>query len=125
MAGGAASPGCRRTKEERKPAWPPCPRGGGGFFLYRDVGRLGPVGLLEERGGGASRSRIGPEPLEETFTPFVFAERLQGTRAAVKKAIMDQRRLAGVGNIYANEALFRSEERRVGKECRSRWSPYH
>jgi formamidopyrimidine-DNA glycosylase len=36
----------------------------------------------------------------------VFADRLKGTRVAVKKAIMDQRRLAGVGNIYANEALF-------------------
>src|SRR3989440_5166977 len=47
-----------------------------------------------------------PISLEETFTPFVFAERLQGTRAAIKKAIMDQRRVAGVGNIYANEALF-------------------
>src|SRR6185295_11121540 len=50
--------------------------------------------------------RIGPEPLDETFTPFVFADRLTGTRTAVKKAIMDQRRVAGVGNIYANEALF-------------------
>jgi len=36
----------------------------------------------------------------------VFAERLKGTRAAIKKAIMDQRRVAGIGNIYANEALF-------------------
>ena len=36
----------------------------------------------------------------------MLAERLKGTRTAVKKAIMDQRRLAGVGNIYANEALF-------------------
>src|SRR2546423_13282294 len=49
---------------------------------------------------------MGPEPLEEALPPFVFAERLQGTRTAVKKAIMDQRRLAGAGNIYANEALF-------------------
>src|SRR5207247_3031788 len=62
--------------------------------------------LLDERGWGDYTRRIGPEPLEETFTPFVFAERLKGTRAAIKKAIMDQRRVAGVGNIYANEALF-------------------
>ena len=54
----------------------------------------------------AYTGRIGPEPLDETFTPFVFAERLAGTRSAIKKAIMDQRRVAGVGNIYANEALF-------------------
>jgi formamidopyrimidine-DNA glycosylase len=37
-----------------------------------------------------------------------FAERLRGTRQAIKRALMDQRRLAGVGNIYANEALFRA-----------------
>src|SRR5437870_9290577 len=59
--------------------------------------------LLDERGWGDYTRRIGSEPLEETFTPFVFAERLKGTRAAIKKAIMDQRRVAGVGNIYANE----------------------
>src|SRR6266516_2781102 len=75
-------------------------------FVYRDVRRLGTIWLLDEKGWIAYTGRIGPEPLEETFTPFVFADRLKGTRTAVKKAIMDQRRLAGVGNIYANEALF-------------------
>jgi len=75
-------------------------------FVYRDVRRLGTIWLLNEEGWRAYTGRIGPEPLEEGFTPSVFAERLKGTRTAVKKAIMDQRRLAGVGNIYANEALF-------------------
>ena len=75
-------------------------------FVYRDVRRLGTIWLLDEEGWIAYTGRIGPEPLEETFTPLVFADRLRGTRTAVKKAIMDQRRLAGVGNIYANEALF-------------------
>ena len=75
-------------------------------FVYRDVRRLGTIWLLDEEGWIAYTGRIGPEPLEETFTPLVFADRLKGTRTAVKKAIMDQRRLAGVGNIYANEALF-------------------
>src|SRR5206468_5043026 len=62
----------------------------------------------DETGWATYTDRIGPEPLGETFTPFVFAERLEGTRAAIKKAIMDQRRVAGVGNIYANEALFQA-----------------
>ena len=75
-------------------------------FVYRDVRRLGTIWLLDEEGWIAYTGRIGPEPLGETFTPFVFADRLKGTRTAVKKAIMDQRRIAGVGNIYANEALF-------------------
>ncbi len=75
-------------------------------FVYRDVRRLGTIWLLDEEGWIAYTGRIGPEPLEDTFTPFVFANRLKGTRTAIKKAIMDQRRVAGVGNIYANEALF-------------------
>jgi len=94
------------TRDEAKYAVLTCTIDDGRLLVYRDVRRLGTVWLLDERGWGAYTSRIGPEPLEETFTPFVFAQRLKGTRAAIKKAIMDQRRVAGVGNIYANEALF-------------------
>ncbi len=94
------------TRAEAKYAVLTCTIEDGRLLVYRDVRRLGTVWLLDEKGWAAYTGRIGPEPLDETFTPFVFAERLQGTRAAIKKAIMDQRRLAGVGNIYANEALF-------------------
>ncbi|HYX82981.1 MAG TPA: bifunctional DNA-formamidopyrimidine glycosylase/DNA-(apurinic or apyrimidinic site) lyase [Gemmatimonadales bacterium] len=94
------------TRSELKYAVLLCTLSDGRIFVYRDVRRLGTVLLLDEDGWIAYTARIGPEPLEETFTPFVFADRLKGTRTAVKKAIMDQRRLAGVGNIYANEALF-------------------
>ena len=94
------------TRDELKYAVLICTLSDGRKFVYRDVRRLGTIWLLEEDGWIAYTGRIGPEPLEETFTPFVFADRLKGTRTAVKKAIMDQRRLAGVGNIYANEALF-------------------
>ena len=94
------------TREELQYAVLICTLNDGPTFVYRDVRRLGTVWLLDEEGWIAYTGRIGPEPLEETFTPFVFADRLKGTRTAVKKAIMDQRRLAGVGNIYANEALF-------------------
>jgi len=94
------------TRDELKYAVLICTLSDGRRFVYRDVRRLGTIWLLEEKGWIAYTGRIGPEPLEQTFTPFVFADRLKGTRTAVKKAIMDQRRLAGVGNIYANEALF-------------------
>ena len=94
------------SREELKYAVLICTLTDGRKFVYRDVRRLGTIWLLDEKGWIAYTGRIGPEPLEETFTPFVFADRLKGTRTAVKKAIMDQRRLAGVGNIYANEALF-------------------
>jgi len=94
------------TKHEKKYAVLTCTLEDARLLVYGDVRRLGTVWLLDERGWAAYSDRIGPEPLEDTFTPFVFAERLKGTRAAIKKVIMDQRRVAGVGNIYANEALF-------------------
>jgi formamidopyrimidine-DNA glycosylase len=94
------------TRAELKYAVLLCTLSDGRVFVYRDVRRLGTIWLLDEEGWVAYTGRIGPEPLEEAFTPLVFAERLKGTRTAVKKAIMDQRRVAGVGNIYANEALF-------------------
>jgi len=83
-----------------------CDLADGWRFVYRDVRRLGTVWLLDERGWAAYTARLGPEPLEPDFTPAVLAAALARTRVAIKKAIMDQRLLAGVGNIYANEALF-------------------
>ena len=94
------------SRAERRYAVLVCTLEDGRLLVYRDVRRLGTVWLLDEPGWTAYTTRLGPEPLDETFTPFVLAERLRGTRVAIKKAIMDQRRLAGVGNIYANEALF-------------------
>ncbi|HEU5260555.1 MAG TPA: bifunctional DNA-formamidopyrimidine glycosylase/DNA-(apurinic or apyrimidinic site) lyase [Gemmatimonadales bacterium] len=94
------------TKDEKKYAVLTCTLEDARLLVYGDVRRLGTVWLLDEKGWAAYSGRLGPEPLEETFTPFVFADRLKGTRAAIKKVIMDQRRVAGVGNIYANEALF-------------------
>jgi formamidopyrimidine-DNA glycosylase len=79
---------------------------GGRVLTFRDVRRLGAVLLLPPARWKAYTARIGPEPLERGFTPSRMAEVLAGGRLAVKKALMDQRRLAGVGNIYANEALW-------------------
>ncbi len=49
---------------------------------------------------------LGPEPLGRNFTASSLAEKLQGKKVAIKLAIMDQRVVVGVGNIYASEALF-------------------
>ena len=94
------------SREEGRYAVLTCVLEDGRRFVFRDVRRLGTLWLLDEAGWMSYSARIGPEPLAETFTPFVLAHCLRGTRVAIKKAIMDQRRLAGVGNIYANEALF-------------------
>ena len=75
-------------------------------LVYRDVRRLGTLLLLDARGWSRYTAAIGPEPLEADFTPERLGEALGRSRQAVKKVIMDQKYLAGVGNIYANEALF-------------------
>ena len=51
-------------------------------------------------------SRLGPEPLADTFTGDYLYERSRGRQIAVKLLIMDNHVVVGVGNIYANEALF-------------------
>ncbi|MBM3568542.1 MAG: bifunctional DNA-formamidopyrimidine glycosylase/DNA-(apurinic or apyrimidinic site) lyase [Alphaproteobacteria bacterium] len=51
---------------------------------------------------------LGPDPLTPEFTPRLLAARLAGRRTAVKLALLDQRIVVGVGNIYASEALFRA-----------------
>jgi formamidopyrimidine-DNA glycosylase len=52
--------------------------------------------------------RLGPEPLDPSFTPDVLRHLVAGRRAPVKAFLLDQRRVSGVGNIYADEALFRA-----------------
>lgn len=75
---------------------------------YTDVRRLGTVAVLTDRGLAAWSAGLGPEPLDPAFTPERLSECLRGSKRAVKALLMDQTRLAGVGNIYANEALWRA-----------------
>jgi formamidopyrimidine-DNA glycosylase len=73
---------------------------------FRDVRRLGVIYLLRGAAWQRYDAAIGPEPLDPGFTAARLATALRGSRAAIKKAIMDQKRLAGVGNIYASEACW-------------------
>ena len=81
----------------------------GSEVAYRDVRRFGTWLLLEpgelEPYLGA---RLGEEPLVAAFTAKGLGERLEGRRAALKAALLDQRTLAGLGNIYVDEALWYS-----------------
>jgi formamidopyrimidine-DNA glycosylase len=52
---------------------------------------------------------LGPEPLDESFTPAVLSAALKGKRTPIKSALLDQRVVAGLGNIYVCEALFRAK----------------
>jgi len=74
---------------------------------YRDVRRFG-TWLLLEPGELAPylQARLGEEPLVAAFTAKGLGERLEGRRAPLKAALLDQRTLAGLGNIYVDEALW-------------------
>lgn len=78
----------------------------GGRFRYRDVRRLGTVTLASDADLAEYEGRMGDEPLDPRFDADRLSGLLGGSRAAIKKVLMDQRILAGVGNIYANEALW-------------------
>jgi formamidopyrimidine-DNA glycosylase len=75
---------------------------------YRDIRRLGTVTLMAPERWNEYQSRLGAEPLDPTFTDSYLSALLRGSSQAVKKLLMDQRRVAGIGNIYANEALWRA-----------------
>lgn len=78
----------------------------GRWLHYADVRRLGTVTLLDPAQFAAFVARLGVEPLEDEFTRERLARALRGSRQAIKKVVMDQARIAGVGNIYAAEALW-------------------
>jgi formamidopyrimidine-DNA glycosylase len=75
---------------------------------YRDIRRLGTLAVMDPARFDEYTSLLGPEPLDSSFTVAHLSSRLRGSRQAIKKVLMDQRALAGVGNIYANEALWRA-----------------
>jgi formamidopyrimidine-DNA glycosylase len=75
---------------------------------YRDIRRLGTVALMSPTRFEQYSARLGIEPLDRTFTASHLSGILRGSRQAVKKVLMDQRLVVGVGNIYANEACWRA-----------------
>jgi formamidopyrimidine-DNA glycosylase len=80
---------------------------GGARIAYRDQRRFGTWQLLEPEDAERHLDvRLGPEPLERGFTKAFLRERLADRSAPVKAAILDQRTVAGLGNIYSDEALW-------------------
>jgi len=75
---------------------------------YRDIRRLGTVALMSAERFTEYTDALGIEPLDPSFTGAHLSALLRASRQAIKKVLMDQRVLAGVGNIYANEALWRA-----------------
>ncbi len=75
---------------------------------FQDVRRFGRLWVREPGGEGEVFSGMGPEPFGDTFDVAYLRGALAGRRAPLKAFLLDQRRIAGVGNIYADEALFRA-----------------
>ncbi|WP_306518633.1 bifunctional DNA-formamidopyrimidine glycosylase/DNA-(apurinic or apyrimidinic site) lyase [Gemmatimonas sp.] len=75
---------------------------------YRDVRRLGTVALMHRTRFAGYSGALGLEPLDPATDDDAFSACVRESRQAIKIALMDQKRLAGVGNIYANEALWRA-----------------
>ena len=82
----------------------------GVVLVYTDPRRFGlmDLGVLSEIKTHSLFINIGPEPLGRGFTGKVLVERLKGRKTEIKLALMDQKIVAGVGNIYASEALFKA-----------------
>lgn len=79
----------------------------GNFLVYDDPRRFGRMTLTDSNPATHPWLRnIGPEPLSPAFSAAVLRQRLNNKSVSIKTALMDARVVAGVGNIYASEALF-------------------
>lgn len=82
---------------------------------FHDPRKLGVMWLVEDK--NTIVGKLGPEPLEAGFTPQVLLKRLNNRTAPIKALLCDQTFIAGIGNMYADEALFaaRIHPLRLGK----------
>jgi formamidopyrimidine-DNA glycosylase len=77
--------------------------------FFHDTRKFGRARLLDERGLEALGAAHGAEPLEESFTAEELGRLLRRRRRAIKPLLLDQGVVAGIGNIYADEALWRAQ----------------
>ncbi len=100
-----------------------------GVLDYRDVRRFGRLTVVAagDYSGISTLARLGPEPLSDDFRPTDLHAALRRSRMSVKAQLLSQRPVAGVGNIYADEALWLARihprARRIGPQRATRlWS---
>lgn len=82
----------------------------GGRLVYNDVRRFGFVDLADEKNleTHPRLAGLGPEPLDDSFDAAYLSARLSGKMTPIKSALLDQKIVAGIGNIYACEALYQA-----------------
>jgi formamidopyrimidine-DNA glycosylase len=76
---------------------------------FNDMRMFGKLQLLNLAQYKELKNKYGPEPLEEALTPQTLLENLQSKKTNIKNALLDQKLVAGLGNIYATDALFMSK----------------
>jgi len=83
---------------------------GAGELFFVDPRKFGEVYIYSMAAGDTvvDPFALGPEPLGKSFTPEALERKLQGRRSPIKVALLDQKLIAGLGNIYTDEALFRA-----------------
>ena len=79
----------------------------GSEIYFRDPRKFGVMWLVGD--SNTITGKLGPEPLKADFTQKVLAQRLSGRTAPIKALLCDQHLVAGIGNMYADEALFRAK----------------
>lgn len=87
------------------------PEHGAMTLLYNDARRFGFMELFRDESESPFLAGLGPEPLGNEFSAVAMAERFRGKKAPMKAALLDQRVVAGLGNIYVSEALHRAHIR--------------
>lgn len=82
----------------------------GTLIVYSDHRRFGYMDLVNDADLGTSKhlASLGPEPVGNAFSAELLANALRGKKSPIKSALLDQRVVAGLGNIYVCEALFRA-----------------
>lgn len=99
---------------------------GGGLLRFHDPRRFGSFHLSAEPERHPLLKDLGPEPLSEGFDAEYLWRTCRGRAVAIKQHLMNGRVVVGVGNIYANEALFRAglhPARAAGRIARARFEP--
>lgn len=77
-------------------------------LCFNDTRKFGRMTLAPLH-GTTPLDKLGPEPLENTFTPKLLQQQLAGRRRAIKPLLLDQSCIAGLGNIYVDEALWQAQ----------------
>ena len=80
----------------------------GTTITFNDARRFGMVDLIREGEAHPLLAQLGPEPFDDSFDTAYLAGRLKNKQASIKQVLLDQKIVAGLGNIYVSEALHRA-----------------